>query len=279
LTIFGFLPKIISIIIFLLEGGQVYLCMKNKTLLKTGIVAAILAVASLVGFSAAYGYGGGGVYTPTPCSRVTYADWQGCVMGIQYRNVTGQTPANCVLTASQQTARVQSCASTPACESITYGDWSTKCVLGIYTRNIVGQSPSGCKITVAQELARAKTCKSGIVLGDKVYAEGTLLRGSDNKVYVVVGEKLKLLATLKELQKYAGKEILKVDQGFIDSLPKVAVLGQKRYGEGQLIRNGNVKVYVIIDGQKKHILNLDELTKYYFGKPIYKVTAEELEQY
>jgi len=196
--------------------------MFKSNLIKSGIAIVCLVVVSLFGFSAAYGYGGGGggVINPTPCTSVTYADWQGCVMGLQYRNVTSQTPANCVLTASQQAARVQSCASTPACASVTYGAWSTKCVLGVYTRDITAQSPAGCKITAAQELARAKTCTGGTVLGVKIY------------------------------------------------------------GEGQLIRAfGDVKIYVIKNGMKKHILDIPELAKYYFGLVIYNIPYDQVQQY
>jgi hypothetical protein len=209
--------------------------MNKKALIKSAVAVSCLVVASMLGFKVAQGYGGS--YTPTPCVSVTYADWQSCMNGMQFRNVIDQSPRNCQMTASQQLARSKSC--------------------GVENGN-------------------------GQVLGEKTYADGTLLRGSDKKVYIVVGGKLKQITTLRELAKYAGKEIITVKDSVIASYAKVSggsVLGDKKYGNGQLIRNNNVKVFVIIDGKKKHILNLTELAKYYFGKPIYHVSVEELASY
>ncbi len=217
--------------------------MNKKNLIKTGVAVACLVVASMFGFKVAQGYGGS--YAPTPCSSVTYAEWQSCVNGLQFRNVIGQTPNNCQLTASQQLARSKSC-------SVENGNGN--------------DNDNG----------------NGQVLGEKTYGDGTLLRGSDKKIYIVVGGKLKQIATLKELAKYAGKKIVDVKDSVIASYAKVSggsVLGDKKYGNGQLIRNNNVKVYVIIDGKKKHILNLAELAKYYFGKPILYVSPEVLASY
>jgi hypothetical protein len=251
--------------------------MEKKNLIKSGIVVAGLVVASMFGFTIAHGYGGGS-YVPTACSNVVYADWQSCSMGVQFRNVISQTPSSCTLTASQQAARVRTCVEFPNCSSVTYSAWGS-CFLGVQSRNIIARAEPNCKTTPAQELARIKSCSSGSVLGEKIYADGTLLRGSNNKIYVVVGDKLLHIASLKELAKYVGEKIFDVSDETIASYGKAAVLGVKKYGDGQLIRNDNVKVYVIVNGQKKHILNLSELAKYYFGKPIYKVAPEELEQY
>jgi hypothetical protein len=251
--------------------------MERKNLIKSGVAVACLVVASMFGFTIVHGYGGGGGGAPTPCASVVYAEWQSCSLGVQYRNVVSQSPANCQLTASQQAARVKTCLEFQDCSSVTYSAWGT-CFLGVQSRNIIARAEPNCKTTPAQELARIRRC-SGSVLGEKVFADGTLVRSSDGKTYVVVNEKLKYIASLKELVKYAGKEIIKVDDSIIASFPKTAVLGVKKYGEGQLIRNNNVKVYVIINGKKKHILNIPELAKYYFGKPIYHVTTEELADY
>ncbi|MFA5248492.1 MAG: hypothetical protein WC415_04690 [Patescibacteria group bacterium] len=215
--------------------------MNKKNLIKSIVAVACLVVVSMFGFKTAYGYGGGGggVVFNTPCSSVTYADWQSCTNGMQYRNIVGQSPANCTLTASQQLNRSKSCETS--------------------------ETP--------------KEENPGQVLGEKIYADGSLLRGSDKKVYLVVGKNLKHIVTLAELRKYAGKKINDVSNSVIKSYGTVAVLGEKKYGEGQLIRNNNVKVYVIVNGKKKHILNLSELAKYYFGKPIYHVSAEDLDLY
>jgi hypothetical protein len=214
----------------------------KKNLIKSGVAVLCLVVASMFGFQAAIGYGGsgGGSSVVSSCSSVTYADWQACIGGVQYRNVIAQNPFNCQLTASQQAGRSQSCTAT-----------------------VTPPTTSG----------------EGQVLGEKKYADGTLLRGSNGRTYIVVGGKLQYIPNLATLAKYAGKEIVKVDSSVINAFQMVNVLGAKKYGDGQLIRNDDVKVFVILNGKKKHILNLDELRTNYFGKSIYKVTAEELEQY
>ncbi|MDP2587024.1 MAG: chitobiase/beta-hexosaminidase C-terminal domain-containing protein [Candidatus Komeilibacteria bacterium] len=69
------------------------------------------------------------------------------------------------------------------------------------------------------------------VLGVKTYANGTLLRGSNAKIYVVENGKLKHITSLKELTKYAGQEIIKVSDEVITSYGQTvagqAVLGVK----------------------------------------------------
>jgi hypothetical protein len=174
----------------------------------------------------------------------------------------------------------------PSCTTVTYGDWQA-CVSGFQYRNIIAQNPFNCQLTASEQAGRSQTCTPAVstststkqVLGEKKYADGTLLRGSNGRTYIVVGGKLKYINTLSELAKYNGKEIIKVDSSVINAFQMVGVLGAKKYGEGQLIRNGDDRIFVIINGKKKHIINLAELAKYYFGKQIYKVSAEELEQY
>ncbi|RJQ35734.1 DUF5011 domain-containing protein [Candidatus Parcubacteria bacterium] len=51
---------------------------------------------------------------------------------------------------------------------------------------------------------------SGQVAGTKAYADGTLLRGSDHKVYIIDNGKKRHIASLEELKKYAGQEIVNV---------------------------------------------------------------------
>lgn len=209
----------------------------KKNLFKSGAAVVCLVIASMFGFQAAIGYGGSSINVVPACTSVTYADWQTCVGGVQYRNVIAQNPFNCQLTASQQAGRSQSCS-----------------------------------------VSTVET-NGGQVLGEKKYADGTLLRGSNGRTYIVVGGKLKYISSVAELAKYAGKEIVKVDSSVINAFQMVGVLGDKKFADGTLIRNGDVKIYVIINGKKKHVLNLEELAKYYFGRPIYKVTVEELAQY
>ncbi len=117
------------------------------------------------------------------------------------------------------------------------------------------------------------------VKGEKIYADGALLRGSDKKIYIVVGNKLKLILNLTELKQYAGRQIFNVDDSVIAGYDKILVLGIKQYADGTLLRGSDKKIYEIINGQKKYIINLDELRMYYFGKPIIDVSDDIINQY
>jgi hypothetical protein len=198
--------------------------MEKNNFLKSGLVFAILAIVSMFGFSTAFGYGGGGGGTvTTTCSSVVYGDWGTCINGIQYRNVVSQSSSSCLLSTSQQLDRSRNC------EAV---------VAPIVTPEPIKQ-----------------------VLGEKKYADGTLLRGTGNRIYVVINGKLLYVTSLKELAKYKGP-ILKVDDSTIASFGK-AVLGAKKYADGTLLRGkGDVKIYVIKDGKKVHIKSLAELRKY-----------------
>ena len=166
------------------------------------------------------------------------------------------------------------------CNSVTYGDWSA-CVNGLSYRNVLSQAPNYCQLTASQQAARTKTCGTQEVLGAQKYANGTLIRGTNKQIYVVSGTTLTPIKTLKQLANYAGKEILNVDDSVIASFTIASedVPTVKRFKDGQLIRDHDVKVYVIINGKKKHILDLQELAKFYSGRVIHNISAAELAQY
>ena len=104
-----------------------------------------------------------------------------------------------------------------------------------------------------------------------------MLKGTDNKIYVVKGNALQYISSLKELAKYKGL-ILKVDDTTISSFAKTAVLGAVKYTDGTLIKaKGDVKIYVIKAGKKVHIKSLVELRQYK-GKTL-TVDASELTNY
>ena len=71
------------------------------------------------------------------------------------------------------------------------------------------------------------------VLGQTAYANGTLLRGSDKHIFVVVDGKLQRILNLQELaQYYSDQEILQVEDSVIAGYAKVpsrAVLGDRKY--------------------------------------------------
>jgi hypothetical protein len=164
------------------------------------------------------------------------------------------------------------------CSNVEYGEWGTA-INGMQQRGILSRTPSNCSLSVEQQLNMTRPLPIiQQVLGEKKYADGTLLKGTNNRIYVVTGGKLLYITNFKELAKYHGP-ILKVSDEVIDSFAKLSVLGVKKYADGTLIRaKGDIKVYIIKNGKKVQIKTLTELKKYK-GIIIYTVTPEELNNY
>ncbi len=203
----------------------------NKSIIKALTLTLAIGALSLIGFNPAYGYGGGGFVTY--CENVVYGEWGTCINDRQYRDVISPDTKRCNLSTSQQLSRSKPCGAEDE-------------------GGVVSETP-----VVTEK-----------VLGEKKYADGTLLRGSDEKVYVVIGGIARHIVSLEELIKYAGQEILSVEDDEINSYDRV--LGERKYADGTLLRGSDVKIYVIIGNKKKHVLNLEELMKY-VGREIFNV--------
>jgi len=146
------------------------------------------------------GGGGGGSYLPTPCATVTYSEWSICTNNLQSRDILNQSPSSCSLTAFQQQEKIRACLITPqTLFDPSFGSTTTT-------------TPTSTKQ----------------VLGEKKYANHTLLRGSSKTIYVVLNNKLKRIMNLKELHLYPAP-ILQVTDEVISSFQKVEVLGIKKY--------------------------------------------------
>lgn len=189
-------------------------------------------------------FSGSLAYVSTACNMVVYGDWGACVDGLQYRNVLSQSPNQCTITASQQATRTQSCSAAP-----------------------VVQTPASATSTAAQNVVKVQ-----------VYANGTLLRGTDKRIYVVSSSTLIYIKDLKELAKYAGREILNVADSVIVSFPKTVVPEVQTYANGTLLRGSDKRIYVIVNGKKQYISSLKELAKY-AGKEILNVADSVIAQY
>ena len=109
------------------------------------------------------------------------------------------------------------------------------------------------------------------------YEDGTLLRGPDKKIYVVINDKIRRIISIAELREYVGQKIFDVSQDVIDSFAKIPNLGRK-YSNGVLLRGLDKKIYVVINNKLKRINSLAELRKY-FGKPIIDVIDDIIYQY
>lgn len=125
------------------------------------------------------------------------------------------------------------------------------------------------------------------VLGVKQYANGTLLRTPDSKVYVIRDGKPQHIATLAELNSYSGVSIINI---FIDELNQLIlgpeqvttggqVLGVKKYGDGTLLKTPDWKLYEVMSGAVHHIATVPGPQDYYQGRKIINISLNELAQY
>ncbi|MCD4704650.1 hypothetical protein K8R66_01085 [bacterium] len=124
--------------------------------------------------------------------------------------------------------------------------------------------------------------EEGEVLGEKIYGaytyeDGTLIRCSNHRIYVIENGNKKYISGLKELaDDYYGKEILNVSCDVVASFPEVLGHNTKnnqcivnfKPQEGDLFRGSNMRIYVWIDGVAKYISSLQELADNYFGVDI-----------
>jgi hypothetical protein len=79
--------------------------------------------------------GGGSVVVASPCTEVSYDEWGSCVNGMQYRNLLGQVPSGCTLTAEQQSARSKVCSGSGTGIQATVGAIISDIdVMGVMTR-------------------------------------------------------------------------------------------------------------------------------------------------
>jgi len=112
------------------------------------------------------------------------------------------------------------------------------------------------------------------ILGVKYHPDGSLLRGADQKIYLIQGRFKKPVINLEELKKYRGRAILEA------AAEELAGYETRGHLDGELIREkGEAKIYVIKKGLKQHILNLEELRAHYFGLEIFNLGREEMTQY
>jgi hypothetical protein len=267
-----------------------------KNLVKTGVTASAIAILSLVGFTAAFGYGGGGGSSggsgwEDPRCRMPVQPRPGHDLHVKGHDGQNVYDRNVKLDLDGGDAEYMMVSENPDFTGATIEPYSD-------TRNFQLSDGEGskmvyvrffnhCKVpsNVYSEHFNFRKHRPGRVLGAQTYADGTLLRGSDNRVYVVKGNTLVYIPDLTVLRKYVGHEILKVDDSVIADFadinaPQQEVLGVQVYANGSLLRGSDhVMVYVLKNGHKVHVLNLEELAAHYFGKPIFDVSDDVLSQY
>ena len=116
------------------------------------------------------------------------------------------------------------------------------------------------------------------------FPDGTLIRHEcdpEMKVYIIRDQQKWHIPNLNYLSKYyLGKRIYNIDRLALELYKDWTgqVSGVKEYPDGSLLRSKDMKIYVIKDGHKQYINNLEELKKY-AGQDIFDVSDEVINQY
>ena len=185
------------------------------------------------------------------------------VSGVQASEITGQISTNPNLP--------NNIASTAPIENIPLVNKDEKLI----TSNNSGGSGSIFQKSIEKGIADKTVEEENVkVLGIKHYPDNSLLRGSDHYIYLISNKIKKPIHNLKELAKYRGQVIYEATD------EELSVYQTKEHLDGDLIRiKGAFKIYVIRDGRKQYIKNLEELRRYYFGLEIFNITQEEMDLY
>lgn len=109
------------------------------------------------------------------------------------------------------------------------------------------------------------------LLGEKIYADGALIRGKDKKIYLIANNKLVVIRTLAQLREYQGQPIYDVSD--------LVIRHYMTFADGDLLRGPNKRIYVLNKGKRQPILTLTELRKKYFKKEIFDVADLTLAKY
>lgn len=110
-----------------------------------------------------------------------------------------------------------------------------------------------------------------LVLGFSQYPDSSLLRGDDARIYLIKGKYKKHIKTLKELEKYSGQIIFHVSD------KELSEYQTRVHLNGDLIREeGDAKIFNIVDGRLKHVLNLEELRANFAGQEIFNISQKEM---
>lgn len=106
-----------------------------------------------------------------------------------------------------------------------------------------------------------------------IFSNGTLVRASNMKIYIMSNGRRIIISSLKELAQYRGRKINNVSDQIMNSIPEA-----KKITNGTLIRGADQRIYIVISQKKVHIMNLTQLRKY-VGKPIIKVDNDTKDAY
>jgi len=138
----------------------------------------------------------------------------------------------------------------------------------------VEAQPSNGLLMILLSQSQKKNLDKVKVLGLNTYPDKTLLRGSRGRIYIIRGTVKKHILNLEELRKYQGQTIYDVTDEELSQYP------DRLHIDNELIRTkGTQKVYVIRQGKRQPVLNLEELHRHYFKQEIFNISPEEMGQY
>jgi Atrophied bacterial Ig domain/Right handed beta helix region len=111
------------------------------------------------------------------------------------------------------------------------------------------------------------------ILNNKIYIEGDLMRGDDMRIYVIKDWKKVYISSFEELAaNYAGQRIIKVSQEIIDLYEIYTIEDNSTndyWQEDNLVRDSQMRIYIINNGQAIHIQSLEELQRDFYELPIF----------
>ncbi|MDD4902682.1 MAG: hypothetical protein PHE24_06125 [Patescibacteria group bacterium] len=204
--------------------------MKGKILMGS-IIALAIAFSSLAGDNNLFGVNAVSADTypinSIPCATVTYSAWGDCINGIKTRDVIDKTPINCSLTLNEQQGRSEVCGQVLGLKIYAVGtllrapEGKIYVVMPGQAIKLIPdlaalQAYRGREIhNVSDALIKQYRQNFGQVLGVKIYADGTLLRGPDHKIYVIVNGKKQYIHSLQELYQYRDRRIINVSAAVI----------------------------------------------------------------
>jgi membrane-associated protease RseP (regulator of RpoE activity) len=195
--------------------------MKGKILIAS-IIALAITFFSLPGLKVRTAYAEAYPINSFICKTVTYGPFGNCINGIESRDVIDKTPLGCGLTLSEQQGRNQVCGQvlgvkvygpgtllrTP--EGKIYVVVSGQTVKFIPDLNELKSYSGHVTYNVSNATMTKYLQNFSQVLGVKIYADGTLLRTPDHKIYVVENGKKQYIRSLEELQQYSNHRIINI---------------------------------------------------------------------
>jgi hypothetical protein len=112
---------------------------------------------------------------------------------------------------------------------------------------------SGRKITNVSDSVLAAYANDGVV------SEGRLVRRMDAAVYIIRNGIKQRISDAQEMVRYAGQKIYGVVDGTKASGATSADVDARKYGNGDVIRTPDGKIYAIEGGKKRYVNSLEDM--------------------